>query len=119
MGESTVAGVSVESLKSGFTAQLVNDLVEHTGKIVHWSILGKNGIRLAELNHAIPTELKLLHNITGQQQKYDIAGITIGVDDTSKLTSIKNWKASINQIVHVLSKVVKGPIFFTQIPPLA
>jgi lysophospholipase L1-like esterase len=119
VGESTVAGVGVESLKFGITPQLANDLAEHTGKIVRWSIFGKNGIRLAELNQVMPVELKRLHNITGQQQKYHIAVITMGVNDTSKFTSIKNWRASINKIVNLLSEVTEGPIFFTQVPHLA
>jgi lysophospholipase L1-like esterase len=120
VGESTVAGVGVGHLKSGFTVNLAAALGEDLDRQVDWSLFGENGIRLRELSQRLPAELDQLNNLKqlGDDQ-YDLAVITMGVNDSTKFTSVKQWRTSLEQSIKLIRYATKGPIFFTQVPPLA
>jgi len=107
VGESTVAGVGVTQLKNGFTAHLAASINQLSNRPVKWQVFGVNGIRLNELLMRL------------QQQpldECDIAVVTMGVNDTTKLTSLKKWRQQIHLTVKRLSSVSQGPIIFTQVP---
>ena len=113
-GESTVAGVGVEQLKSGLSAQLCHEIVRQSIHPQHTSIecyiTGQNGIRFTELNTLI------------EQSHYsaDFNLITMGVNDTTSLTSIRRWQNNIQRCITQLnSDTQMKPIFFTQVPPMA
>lgn len=109
VGESTVAGVGVINVEEGLTANIAKELNTSTKKEVQWQIHGVNGIKLKEL---------LEHLQKNPPDQCDIALITMGVNDTTKLTTIKKWNQYINQTITLLKPVTRGPIIFTQVPPM-
>jgi lysophospholipase L1-like esterase len=120
VGESTVAGVGVEHLKSGFTVNLAASLSEDMGRQVFWSLFGENGIRVSELKQKLTAQLEQLNTLKllGENQ-YELAVVTMGVNDSTKFTSVKQWRTSLEQSIKLIRYATKGPIFFTQVPPLA
>jgi len=110
-GESTVAGVGVQNLKQGLTAQLANQIKDHSNKEVAWHIYGVNGIKIKELNIVLEQCCPKKH--------YQFAIITLGVNDTTKLTSLKNWHHQLKNLVRIVQKESEIPVIFTQVPPMA
>ena len=111
-GESTVAGVGVEQLSEGLSAQLCHSLtlaLAPQNTSVECNITGHNGIRFNELNAIIAK----------QNKPSDFTIITMGVNDTTGLTSVKSWQLSIIQSIALLQHNKTAPIFFTQVPPMA
>ena len=113
-GESTVAGVGVEQLQSGLSAQLCYEIQRQYSEFndtgIECYITGQNGIRFTQLNQLI------------EQSDYvaDFSIITMGVNDTTSLTSINRWKNDIRRCIAQLNRdAQKKPIFFTQVPPMA
>ena len=107
IGESTVAGVGVNKLEQGLTKSIIDRLNQvHTGSI-NWHILAENGATLSQLNQ-----------LSSDLINPDILLITVGVNDTTKFTSTKNWRMQLKQCVDKFS----GPnsqVFFTQVPDMA
>lgn len=109
VGESTVAGVGVINLKEGLTAKIAQALNLATKREIQWQTYGVNGINFKEL---------LEHLQTTPAVQCDIALVTMGVNDTTKLTTLKNWNQYINQTIESLKLTTSGPIIFTQVPPM-
>jgi len=109
VGESTVAGVGVENLAAGLTANIAQELYSHTKREIQWQTHGENGIKLAGL----------LGNLKKSPlDQCDITLVTMGVNDTSKLTTLRKWNSLIHQTITLMQPVTRGPIIFTQVPPM-
>ena len=109
IGESTVAGVGVQTLDQGFTANIASQLESHTSQAVQWHTLGVNGIRLKALieqakSQGIP--------------KANMVMVTMGVNDTTGFTQIKRWQSQLIELIEWLKPHCTGPIIFTQVPPM-
>lgn len=112
VGESTVAGVGVNEIKQGFTHHLAQSLAYHKNIDVNdvaYHVCGENGIRLDALND----------HISDLPNGFDVALVTMGVNDCSKFTSLKKWHNNIHTCIKALKQKTHGPIFFTQVPPMA
>ncbi|NVK37663.1 MAG: SGNH/GDSL hydrolase family protein [Gammaproteobacteria bacterium] len=108
-GESTVAGVGIDELNQGLSFHICQQVQSQLPVNIECEILGENGIRIHELNATIAKHTGVM----------DIAIITMGVNDTTKLTSIKKWRKSLQtSIAHLQHKGV-AHIFFMQVPPMA
>lgn len=121
IGESTVAGVGVASIDSGFTANIAKAISANTNTPTAWSLFGENGIRISELGSRLPQEIQKLtisHKRPDIKTQYDLAIVTMGVNDSTKFTSVKQWRAGLIDTVKVLKANTIGPIYFTQVPPL-
>lgn len=119
IGESTVAGVGVEDINQGLTANIAKQLSKVQNTPVSWSAFGENGIRLAGLNQLLPNTIRELTEKSIPEPRFDLAIITMGVNDSTKFTSLKQWRASIQDTIQSLKPHMQGPLFFTQVPPLA
>lgn len=106
VGESPVAGVGIKHLEQGITAQLGEQLSTRIKQDVAWQVIAQNGITIKELNSLLAEQ---------PIENYDLALITMGVNDTTKFTSLKKWLEQLNQ----LRSQLNGPIIFTQVPPMA
>jgi len=109
-GESTVAGVGVEHVSQGFTHQLaksLNGLQPNTQ--IMCNVIGENGIRFEALNQHI------------KNFNYDvgIAVVTMGVNDTTGLSSLSKWRDNIQLAIQTLKTKGARHIFFTHVPPMA
>ena len=112
VGESTVAGVGVDEIQQGFTHHLAQSLANHTNiesSQLAYHVCGENGIRLDALNS----------NISELPTGFDVAVVTMGVNDCSKFTGLKKWRNNIHTCIKSLKEKTHGPIFFTQVPPMA
>ncbi len=101
VGESTVAGVGVSDLEQGFTANLASSMNQICQQQVQWQILGVNQLQQETLNEC------------------DIALVTMGVNDTTKFTSLNTWRDQIRLTINQLLTLTQGPIIFTQVPAMA
>ncbi len=107
IGESTIAGVGASDMSKALTGCTIRALESHY--CVKWSIVGHNGIRIAELLSYMTAD-----NLSGQQ----IIVVAIGANDTTKLTKYTNWIEGLNKFVTVIRKHSKAPIIFSQLPPM-
>lgn len=106
LGESTVAGVGVPYLNQGLTQAIVNQL-SMQNSLIDWQIQAQNGAKLSQLNQLdIPV------------QNPDLLIITLGVNDSTGLTSCAEWRKQL----HLCTQRFAGKntqIFFTQIPNMS
>lgn len=113
VGESTVAGVGVEDIQQGITVHLAKQIGEHLNQDIGWSIHGVNGIRISELNDNI-SQLS-----DGHIQNHHLFFVSLGVNDTTKFTSLNKWKHHLEALVNTIQHSEDTPIIFTQVPPMA
>lgn len=115
VGESTVAGVGVTTLTTGLTSNIAKTLSARLNRPTSWSVFGENGIRMKGLIQALPSAIDKLP----KSNEFDLVIITMGVNDSTKFTSIKQWRTSLAESVTILGPMTHGPIYFTQVPPLS
>lgn len=112
-GESTVAGVGVKHFTQGLSAQLCQTLSTalstQQDTTVECNITGQNGIRFRDLNE----------HIQQHTTPADFAIVTMGVNDTTGLTAVKQWQHDIHKSIELLNSKGIKQIFFTQVPPMA
>lgn len=106
-GESTVDGVGVSHTHLGFTAQIATSIQQQLKRSVHYVISGQNGLTLKQLVAQLPST-----------SHWDLAIITMGVNDSKGLTSLKQWRKQLEHCIQLLREQQAGPIFFTQVPPM-
>ena len=105
VGESTVAGVGVNHMRDGFTANIVKTLKRDGIHASAW-IQGCNGATIADINHLNPAICSP-----------DILLISIGVNDTVRMTSEQDWLTQLRLCVARYA----GPntrVCFTQVPDM-
>ncbi len=109
IGESTVAGVGVSHQQQGLAAQVALALEQQLSRPVQWFAYGKNGARLADVClNLLPQHL---HNA-------DIILVSIGVNDTTRLSSLKHWQQHIQLLVSKIRQQSHAPIRFLTLPPM-
>lgn len=111
VGESTVAGVGVNNIQDGLTAQLATQFSHKLQKPIAWQLYGVNGINISELNASLSE--KIPHD------DYHLAFVTLGVNDTTKFTSLRKWRDQLTQTVKIIQRSPDVPVIFTQVPPMA
>lgn len=112
IGESTVAGVGVEDFQHGLSACLGSELK------YSWQAFGKNGALISDINNELANLELSIHP--------DFLLITMGVNDTTSLTSLSSWQRSMIDCVEQISFItdnvnrVKSPmaVCFSQVPPM-
>lgn len=109
IGESTAAGVGVETHEQGLASQLALQLHQRTGKAVAWHTFGVNGIRLGDLNQQlIDTELPAA----------DVVLLSMGVNDTTGFTPRFRFLQQLQQLRELLSPCYPEPIRLLSVPPM-
>jgi len=106
IGESTVAGVGVDNINQGLSANIIETIKRSNSCELDWQILGVNGATIKDsltfsADHLTP----------------DILLITFGVNDTTKMTSKQNWVEGIKYCVEKYSDT-NTQVFFTSVPPM-
>lgn len=115
VGESTVAGVGARSHAQALSGQLARRLAQAGSRSVHWNAFGLTGARAKDcLEYLIPLELAPRLTQTGA----DLVVVTLGVNDTTKLTPRARWRESLRGIVACLRDATDAPILFTGVPPM-
>ncbi|EAT10978.1 SGNH/GDSL hydrolase family protein [Bermanella marisrubri] len=114
IGESTVAGVGVEHMKQGLTMQTVSAL-QNIPDIYpsNIDIYGVNGIALKPL-------LLQSHNwLNTKSTSSPCYIVTLGVNDTTGLTSIFDWSEGLMELIQrVRGQAKNAKIIFTHVPDM-
>ncbi|MEQ9301287.1 MAG: SGNH/GDSL hydrolase family protein [Cyclobacteriaceae bacterium] len=106
IGESTIAGVGAYDMKNALTGHTIKALEQHY--CVKWSIVGHNGIRIAELQPYLTGKL------LADKQAIVVA---IGANDTTKLTKFSDWVDGLHKFIAEIRRHTDAPIIFSQLPP--
>jgi len=114
LGESTAAGVGVETHEDGFVGSLARVLAERTGRPVAWEVVGQN----AATAHRI--RLRLLPQVG---EDLNVAVLLAGVNDVVHQRTPEDWRDDLAAIVDGLTDraeqvVVAGLLPFAAIPSL-
>lgn len=111
IGESTFAGVGVESHDEGFCGTFAKELSQSLNKNIHWEVLAKSGYTAKRVG------TKLLPKI--RAHKLDLIVIGLGGNDAFTLNSPAKWKKDVFQLFKSLKiKFPLTPIFFANMPPI-
>ena len=111
IGESTIAGVGVQTHEEGFTGTLAKELSAVLQSNMNWKVHAKSGYTTKKINdHIIP-------NIT--ENPIDLIVIGIGGNDAFELSSPKKWTKDVRKLIKSLQlKFKKTPILFINMPPI-
>lgn len=111
IGESTFAGVGVETHGEGVTGQLAKFLSEKTNRSVRWEVLAQSGYSakkvLTELVPMIP------------KTSIDIIVIGLGGNDTFELNRPMKWQQDLIDIISEIQKIQpQSSIVIATLPPV-
>lgn len=109
IGESTAAGVGVETHSNGLASQLALRLHERTGKTIGWQTFGVNGIRLGNLLQTLASE-----NLPAA----DAVLLSMGVNDTTGFTSRAQFRRHLNTLHGAIAPLSRAPITLLSVPPM-
>ena len=111
LGESTIAGVGVDSHKNGFTGALAKALSQHSQFQINWKVSAKSGYT------ALQVAQELIPKIKNFQP--DIIVIGLGANDAFNLHSPKKWKSGMNAVLTGLNnKFPNAKIICNNMPPI-
>jgi len=109
IGESTIAGVGVQTLDQALTARIAQYLAEKSGQTVSWDSFGHNGDCLKDLldkYQSLPI------------RKFDIVIVAVGVNDVTGLTSLLRWSQQIAELTNRLKTDYGAPVYYCSVPPM-
>lgn len=109
IGESTAAGVGVETHDQGLASQLAREIHERTGQTIAWHTFGVNGIRLGALIHKLET---------AELPEADVVLLSMGVNDTTGFTLRFRFRRQLRALRQVLAPRYSGPILLLSVPPM-
>jgi len=111
LGESTIAGVGVETHADGFPGSMVAELSNLYEVDIEWKVVARSGYTVKRVTE------KLLNRIG--DFKPDLIVLGLGGNDAFTLNTPWSWKKDtqllINQLKHRFGNV---PIVFTNMPPI-
>lgn len=109
IGESTAAGVGVETHDQGLASQLARQIHERTGQTIAWHTFGVNGILL----EALIRELE-----TAELPEADVVLLSMGVNDTTGFTPRFRFHRQLRELRQLLASRYSGPILLLSVPPM-
>ncbi len=111
IGESTIAGIGVDSHADGIAGYFCKRYYELTGHPCSWTVTAKSGYTAAQVNK------KLLKHIPSNN--YDVIVIGLGANDSFTLNSPRQWGKEIKKLITYLQNEFKGtPVLFLNMPPI-
>lgn len=109
IGESTAAGVGVDSHDQGLASQLAKQIHEYTGKAIAWHTFGVNGIRLG----ALIAELD-----KAELPEADLVLLSMGVNDTTGFTPRYRFRQQLKTLQQRLAARYPKPLLLLSLPPM-
>jgi lysophospholipase L1-like esterase len=109
IGESTAAGVGVETHDQGLASQLAKQIHERTGQTTAWHTFGVNGIRLGTLLQELET---------ADLPEADVVLLSMGVNDTTGFTPRFRFRQQLRALRRLLAPRYSGPILLLSVPPM-
>jgi lysophospholipase L1-like esterase len=111
IGESTIAGVGVDTHEEGFTGSLARELASKFDKNIHWKVYARSGYTSKRVTE------KIIPKIT--ENTVDLIVIGLGGNDAFTLNTPKKWRKNTTELIEVLQLKFKNtPIVFCNMPPI-
>ena len=111
IGESSIAGVGVESHHQSIVGFLSRYLSQKTQTPVQWEVLAKSGYTAKIVNDKLIPLLK--------DDAPDLIVIGLGANDAFQTNTPKNWVADIKALIqNIRNKYPNPPIVFINMPPI-
>ncbi len=111
LGESTIAGIGVETHEEGFSGTLARALADQLGKPVAWKVYARSGYTAKRVTE------KLIPQIA--ETDIDLIVIGLGGNDAFHLNSPWRWRRSIRDLIAALrERFPETPVVFTNMPPI-
>jgi lysophospholipase L1-like esterase len=111
LGESTIAGIGVETHAEGFSGTLARALADQLGKPVAWKVYAESGYTAERVTE------KLVPQIA--ENDIDLIVIGLGGNDAFHLNSPWRWRRSIRELIAALrQRFSETPVVFTNMPPI-
>jgi len=111
IGESTIAGVGVNTHQDGFTGTLASELATKLKTNIDWKVYAKSGYTAKRVKE------KIIDLIT--EKSIDFIVIGLGGNDAFELNTPKKWKKDIRGLIEKIRLKFKGvPILFINMPPI-
>ncbi len=111
IGESTVAGVGVETHEEGFAGSMAKELSSKLNVDVEWKVYAKSGYTAKKVVEKIIPRI--------QETNIDVIVIGLGGNDAFTLNNPKKWKAHIQELINALKSKFKNVIIvFANMPPI-
>lgn len=111
IGESTIAGVGVQTHEEGFTGTFANELSRRFNLNVTWQVYARSGYTARRVKE------KLIPKITGDH--VDLILVGLGGNDAFTLNRPSKWKAETRSLIESLNSKFPGAIIvFCNMPPI-
>jgi lysophospholipase L1-like esterase len=111
LGESTIAGVGVQTHAEGFAGTLSQLLSQKYDAAVEWKVYAKSGYTALEIHKKM---LPLISENTA-----DLIVIGLGGNDAFTLNTPWKWKSHIRELIFSIQKqFVNTPVLFLNMPPI-
>jgi lysophospholipase L1-like esterase len=111
IGESTIAGIGLQTHQEGFAGTFSNEISGLLDVSVKWKVYARSGYT------ARSVEKKIIPNIS--ENHADLIVVGLGGNDAFTLNSPSKWKAAIRSLIEAIkSKFPKAIIVFCNMPPI-
>lgn len=111
IGESTIAGVGVETHQEGFTGALAFELATKLKTNIDWKVYAKSGYTARRVQE------KIIDLIT--EKSIDFVVIGLGGNDAFELNTPRKWNKDVRELIKSIRLKFKGvPIVFINMPPI-
>lgn len=111
LGESTMAGIGVETHEEGFSGSLAREMADRIERTIQWKVYAQSGLRAKEVTTEIVPKI--------QDSHADMIVIGLGGNDAFQLNTPYGWINDIQGLIHALrAKFSKASIVFANMPPV-
>jgi len=111
IGESTFAGVGVQTHEEGFAGTFAKELSNQISRSVYWKVYAKSGYNAESIYK------KLILKI--EEKEVDLIIVGIGGNDAFQLTTPQKWNHDVDKLITSLQiKFPEVVIVFTNMPPI-
>lgn len=111
IGESTIAGVGVQTHSEGFTGTLADSLCRQLHADVYWKVYAQSGFTAKRVAQEIIPKIS--------ENEIDLLIVGIGGNDAFTLNTPGRWKKDVKELIKNLRrKFPNAPIVFCSMPPI-
>ncbi|MCA1799126.1 MAG: SGNH/GDSL hydrolase family protein [Xanthomonadaceae bacterium] len=110
VGESPVAGIGCDRMEQAVAACTARELARLTGRAVRWHAAGVNGLRIRQTLRYLVAKLP--------DERFDFIVGVHGVNDTTGLSSIAEWRRLLSELALRLTERHRGAVIYTQVAPM-
>lgn len=111
LGESTMAGVGVDTHAEGFAGILSDELAERLGAEVCWRVYARSGYTAQQVRERLVPQI--------EPAAADLIVVGLGANDAFALNSPRKWRRDVVALIDALqAKCPAATIAFVNMPPI-